>query len=119
MVSYRGYWEHEHIILDTDYENFALVYGCDNYFGVFHGRWATLLSRIEYAEVEYVERAKDILRDIDYDYNFWWVQSGETCGWEAAPTADSIMLNVFKTEPNWSDYGSYTIGTSRTKQLWT
>jgi hypothetical protein len=80
---------YEHIILETDYHNYAISYGCDDYLlGLFHGRWATLLTRSSYAEVEFVERAKDLMREIEYDYNFWWKQTGESCGWEAAPTAE-------------------------------
>jgi hypothetical protein len=71
--SYFSFINYEHIILDTDYENYAITYGCDNYFGLFHGRWATFMTRIDYAESEYVEIAKKKMRDIQYDYNFWSV----------------------------------------------
>lgn len=53
LKSWRGPFKSfgfKHIVLDTDYENYAISYGCDNYFGIFHGRWATLLSREMYAE---------------------------------------------------------------------
>ena len=46
------------------------------------------MTRIDYAELEYVEKAKKWMRDIQYDYNFWWKETGLTCGWEVAPTAD-------------------------------
>lgn len=111
-------FSYEHIILDTDYENYAITYGCDNYFGLFHGRWASFLTRIEYAEVEYVEIAKKWMRDIEYDYNFWWVQTGEACGWEAAPTSELTMINVFETEPNWNAYTPSARGTQKSQDLW-
>lgn len=45
----RKVLSYEHIVLDTDYENYAVTYGCDNYFGLWHGRWATFLTRNDYA----------------------------------------------------------------------
>ena len=38
-----------HEIVETDYDNYAIAYGCDNIFGgLFHLRWANLLSREPY-----------------------------------------------------------------------
>jgi len=35
-----------HEIIKTDYDNYAIAYGCDNWFGgIFHTRWSALLSR--------------------------------------------------------------------------
>jgi hypothetical protein len=38
------------------------MYGCDNYFGFFHGRYANLLSRELYLETKYVDAAVKALR---------------------------------------------------------
>lgn len=80
----------------TDYENFAVVYGCDNYFGLFHGRFATLLSRTEYLESEYVDLAVKTLRDYKYDTSFWWVNTGEKCNFEAEESFDQKMISTFE-----------------------
>ena len=117
QVANRKVFSYEHFILDTDYENYAISYGCDNYFGIFHGRWATLLSRTNYLESQYVDKAKGLMRDIEYDFNFWWRQTGESCGWEIAPTAEQTMKNVFQTEPNWEAYKPVSSGTKRSKEM--
>jgi hypothetical protein len=63
-LQYSGFfYDGEHIIIDTDYDNYAVAYGCDNYLlGIFHSRWATFLTRIDYAEAEFVEAAKSTMR---------------------------------------------------------
>jgi hypothetical protein len=119
-LKYSGFlYDMEHIIIDTDYENYAVAYGCDNYFlGLIHVRWATFMTKIDYAEAEYIELAKKKMRDLEYDYNFWWRQTGIICGWEAGPTADVTMINVFYTEPNWEEYGPSTSSTMRVQEIW-
>jgi hypothetical protein len=57
------------------------------------------------------------MREIEYDFNFWWRQTGESCGWEVAPTAEQTMVNVFQTEPNWDGYMPYSYGTRRSKEM--
>lgn len=44
------------------------------------------------------------MRELDYDFNFWWKETTESCGWEIAPTADEIMTSVLETEPEWANY---------------
>jgi hypothetical protein len=45
------FWGYKtHYIIDTDYDHYALAYGCDNYWGFFYGSYATLLSRDKYLE---------------------------------------------------------------------
>jgi hypothetical protein len=105
-------------IIDTDYNNYAIAYGCDNLFGgLFHLRWASLLSRMDYLQYEYVKIAKDKMVSINYDYNFWWVKSGLRCGYDAAPTQDEIMVAVFDTEPDWYEFAPETSKTQRASML--
>lgn len=101
-----------HEIIETDYDNYAIAYGCDNWFGgIIHTRWSSLLSRQAFIPHEYVTMAKTRMEDMNYDFNFWWIKSGLECGFDAAPTSDEIMITIFNTEPNWSNY---EIGTSNT-----
>ena len=89
----------------TDYENYALVYGCGNIFGgVLYYAYAILLSRDKYINADYVEKAKDILTDVGYDWGTWWVKPSVECGFDAAPTNEEYMIEVFSTEPSWERY---------------
>lgn len=65
--------KYHHYVIDTDYEHYALVYGCDQYWGIFYGAYATLMSRADYIDSTYVTKAKNTLFDIGYDYNTNWV----------------------------------------------
>jgi hypothetical protein len=65
VATFGTFWpwdKRHHQILATDYENWAVMYGCDNYFGFFHGRYANLLSRELYLETKYVDAAVKALR---------------------------------------------------------
>jgi hypothetical protein len=63
------YTAHDHNILLTDYENFALVHGCGDILGGFmYYEYAILLSRDKYINADYVEQAKDKLTEIGYDW---------------------------------------------------
>lgn len=95
---------YHHIILDTDYQNYAVVYGCDQYWGLFKGEYATLLSRTEYVESQYVGKAKNQLNALGYDITENWMDPGKSCGFEAAPTYEDLMISVFEHEPLWMDY---------------
>lgn len=61
----------QHYVVDTDYDNFALVYGCRNiyylpFLPMSHYKYATLLSRHEFLEYQYVKPAKDFLKTREY-----------------------------------------------------
>ena len=101
---YHDFASYHHVVLGTDYENWALVYGCDQYFGFWKGESATLLSRTEFLDGQYVKEAKSLLNSLEYDYIDLWVDPGISCGWEAAPTFDELMIEVMSREPLWSDY---------------
>lgn len=92
-----------HQIIDTDYDNYAIAYGCDNILGgLFHLRWTNLLSREWYLQYEYVRTAKEKVTAINYDWDFWWLKSGKRCGYEPAPTQDDVMIGIFDSAPDWS-----------------
>jgi hypothetical protein len=88
MIDYGIWGRYTHYIVDTDYENYAVSYGCDNYFIFFYIQWATLMSKEQFLEYPFVRKAKDFLDTIDYPYDTFWVPNGESCGFEAAPTLD-------------------------------
>lgn len=92
-------------MISTDYDQYAVVYGCDVYLGVFKLSYATLLSRSTYAELPAVTSAKDKLYEIGYPYNQQWVKAGEKCGWDAALTWDEQMVaSIMAQNPTWDDY---------------
>jgi hypothetical protein len=92
-----------------------VIYGCDNYFGLFHGRYATLLSRTEFLESKYVDRAVKTMRKFEYDTSFWWVNTGSECNFEADKSYDQKMIDAFEFEPEWSWYNENSEKTLRVK----
>lgn len=107
----HGLSRYQHMVIDTDYDNWAVVYGCDTYFVFFHGWYATLLSREPFIEYPYVRAAKDKLDTINYDYGNLWVKTGLSCGFDAAKTLDEVMIDIFKTAPEWNVYDTSKRGT--------
>ena len=106
MIDHGLFWGYfTHYIVDTDYNNYAIAYGCDNWFLFFHVEWATLLSREPFLEYPYVRRAKGFLDEINYPYDTYWVKTGTTCGFDSAQTLDEVMLNFIRTPPDMEDYG--------------
>lgn len=106
-IRFNNIYTNEHTIVETDYDDWALVYGCSVIGNVFKYSYATFLSRETNPGYEGVEKAKKILKDLDYPYEKLWVNAGEDCGWGAEPTLDYQMLDdVFGTPPKWSDYTS-------------
>ena len=84
-----------HYIVDTDYDNYAIAYGCDQYFMFFFGEFATLLGREPFMEYPYVRKAKDFLDKINYPYDTKWIKSGLECGFDTAKTLDEMMVDEF------------------------
>ena len=84
----HGIWgKYRHFVLDTDYDNWALIYGCDFYMGLFHVNWITLLSREKFMAYPHIKAAKDVIDNLPntvYDYNTHWFNPGERCGFETA-----------------------------------
>ena len=107
-----------HQIVATDYDNYAIAYGCDNILGgMFHLRWSNLLSREPYLQYEYVRTAKEKVVAINYDWDFWWLKSGKRCGYIPAPTQDDVMIEVFDTIPDWTPFVPESAKTQRTMML--
>jgi hypothetical protein len=116
--NYEFFWwglaKIHHEIIETDYNNYAIAYGCDNWFGgIIHTRWSSVLSRQPFLSHEHVTSSKTRMEDMNYDFNFWWIKSGQECGFDAAPTAEEIIIKIFNTEPNWSNYVPESINTKK------
>tara|TARA_B110000285_G_C14752910_1_gene436024 strand:- start:89 stop:361 length:273 start_codon:yes stop_codon:yes gene_type:complete len=59
-VKFRFFPEGKYIILDTDYNNYTVVYNCDNwFFGFTRAVW--MLSRTPRIDDSYVTVAKDLI----------------------------------------------------------
>lgn len=51
----QGFWnKKEHTVIATDYDNFAVIYGCEQNLGTYH-TYATLLSRSKHLSSEYID----------------------------------------------------------------
>ena len=54
-------------IIDADYENYAVLYGCDNhFFGLYHTYWAQILSREPWLPLSYYKKAEEALFSVGY-----------------------------------------------------
>ena len=63
-----------HEIIATDYNNYAVIYGCDTPWwglGLFSWRNVNVLSRRKVLESSYMREVKESLMNVDYSYNFW------------------------------------------------
>ncbi|KAG5675096.1 hypothetical protein PVAND_005028 [Polypedilum vanderplanki] len=48
-------------ILDTDYNNYAVIFSCNNYLGIANGQNVWILSRRRILEPQFVERTMQVL----------------------------------------------------------
>ena len=83
-VKFWWYPDGNYWVLDTDYDNYAIVYGCDNWFG-FWTQEAWLLSRTPTVSDQLVADVKlklqQKLKGV-YDYDGQWektVQGSDKC----------------------------------------
>lgn len=97
-------------MIDTDYGNYALLYGCDRLWwttlGLMVNKRVTYLSRDKFSDFPYIKAAKDYMRSIDLVYNTItsWVKTGKACNFDAAPTHEELMIQIFSRQPQWTDY---------------
>ena len=79
--AYRLATGNMHQILDTDYDNYAVIYSCtDGPFWLFHWNEATVYSRTPWLENYYLQRAQEQLNKVSYNSDFWWADDmGKGC----------------------------------------
>jgi lipocalin len=70
-------------VVETDYENYALVYSCKNAFlGSTKSDNAWILTREQYPKQEYIDKALARLKERVPEYtpdNFQWSYQGSAC----------------------------------------
>jgi len=109
----------ENRIVATDYDNYALTYGCKTILGFIHFDYSTLMSREKSIQERYVTKARAVLSDIGYDLGSWISDAGE-CDLitEAPPShyydpnleernAKQDMLAVYERGPYFEWYQSW------------
>ena len=70
-------------VIDTDYDNYAVIYGCENYnFGFQHETYAILLSRTDILGAEPADKAEQTLSKYNYNMVSEMVNAGERCGFD-------------------------------------
>ena len=67
-VQFYWYPEGNYNVVDTDYDNWALIYGCDNWFGIFWTDNAWILSRTKTMEQSKIDEVEEKLNA----YVFWY-----------------------------------------------
>eukprot|EP00356_Strombidium_inclinatum_P004649 CAMPEP_0170491688 /NCGR_PEP_ID=MMETSP0208-20121228/11199_1 /TAXON_ID=197538 /ORGANISM="Strombidium inclinatum, Strain S3" /LENGTH=194 /DNA_ID=CAMNT_0010767303 /DNA_START=73 /DNA_END=659 /DNA_ORIENTATION=- len=70
-------------VIDTDYDNYAVVYGCDNHFlFLYHTYSAQLLSKQMWLDEKYLTHAQQKIGElVNYDAKKNWRQRPDpTCG---------------------------------------
>eukprot|EP00356_Strombidium_inclinatum_P003882 CAMPEP_0170496536 /NCGR_PEP_ID=MMETSP0208-20121228/21974_1 /TAXON_ID=197538 /ORGANISM="Strombidium inclinatum, Strain S3" /LENGTH=87 /DNA_ID=CAMNT_0010773107 /DNA_START=264 /DNA_END=524 /DNA_ORIENTATION=- len=66
-------FEMQYEIISTDYDNYAVAYGCTNYFSfLWHFDTGTLMSRTPHLAERYVREAKHALKRVGFNYNANW-----------------------------------------------
>lgn len=104
-----------HDILTTDYDNYAVQYSCQNIlFGLFHYQQATLLSRSKHVKRQYMNKVKQALDSVDYNYEWWWGwQVNNSCLYSYEDTDEDLFLQLLENPPTWSNYRQQTYNTQR------
>ena len=108
----------QHYVYESDYDNWAIIYGCKQFFGFFVS-YATLLSRKPSLDYRYVKQAQFKLDEINYDHEKLWVETGGFCGFDAQTTPIKEIMNVLSNEPDWDVYNPKSDQTKRFKQMYT
>ena len=75
--------ESSYQVIGTDYDNYALIYGCDSWFGVIYTQRSWLLSRTPTMTSSQEKKAKSVMDSKvgdKYDYETKWKNFGTECG---------------------------------------
>lgn len=99
-------------MLDTDYVNYAVVYGCDSYWDLFHVQWASILSRFKMLQQIYVDAAYDVLKEYGYEGEIDLQKTDSDCGYMVGATSTEMILDLMNSSPDWDKYVPSSNGTS-------
>lgn len=83
-----------HNVVATDYNQYAIVYGCDSYFAFYQGWYATLLSRTPQIGYQETTAAMNFLDNYGYNASLWWVSAGSGCGWGYYSKVEAINTMI-------------------------
>ena len=75
-IRVNNIWTNEHTVIATDYDSYALVYGCSVVFNIWKYSFATFLSRETNPGYKGLSEAKKKLTEIEYPYTKKWVNAG-------------------------------------------
>lgn len=62
--------ESNYLILDTDYDNFAVVFSCSSFLNLVNGKIVWILSRTRFPPQNILERAYEIMRINELSTNY-------------------------------------------------
>mmetsp|Transcript_29442 Transcript_29442/g.44589 ORF Transcript_29442/g.44589 Transcript_29442/m.44589 type:complete len:192 (+) Transcript_29442:275-850(+) len=100
--------KHEVIGGDPNFDDWAVVYGCNNWiFGIFYTRYATLLSRDRHVSAATLRKAQLVLKEVNYDTDELWVDpnvNAKNCDLSVEPSYQNQALNMFNSELDWDKF---------------
>eukprot|EP00356_Strombidium_inclinatum_P002300 CAMPEP_0170480904 /NCGR_PEP_ID=MMETSP0208-20121228/1555_1 /TAXON_ID=197538 /ORGANISM="Strombidium inclinatum, Strain S3" /LENGTH=174 /DNA_ID=CAMNT_0010753519 /DNA_START=163 /DNA_END=687 /DNA_ORIENTATION=- len=68
-------FDEQYQIIDTDYRNYAVVYGCtDHGWFLWHTYHASLLSKKDWLDEVYLSIASNVLREVGYSTQKLWTK---------------------------------------------
>lgn len=73
-------------IIATDYDNWAVVFSCTNYFSFFHTRLVWIMTTERHPKPEYLQQAYNYLNDIGFGRAFLFRVKQTDCQDYAAET---------------------------------
>jgi hypothetical protein len=98
------------IIVDTDYDNYAVVYGCSRHWWtgwLLPYEHATILSRETFLKLEYAQPAKKAIDNTGYKFEFGSTWSPDTelrCDLNVEKEPDLEMNDILSFPPKWTRY---------------
>ena len=113
----KNFLQNDHEIIATDYENYAVVYECQNLlFNTYHNHYASLLSRNEKISPTYVDLAQRKLLEYGYDIDEEWItDKSDQCEFDGKTSLTTIN-ELFETEPDWEKYSPNSENTKNVKK---
>uniref|UniRef100_A0A8D3D579 Apolipoprotein D n=1 Tax=Scophthalmus maximus TaxID=52904 RepID=A0A8D3D579_SCOMX len=76
---FKGFPDGPYWVLSTDYQSYALVYSCNDYFGLFHVDYAWILARARLLPADDVSRLHDELTAAGVNVNRLTVSDQTGC----------------------------------------